>query len=191
MWDSCLEFSALPPPTSAPTFTNLNSEIKTDDSPVKGSKRGKGKKEKKKTAEPAEKKKPKLEELKVLDSHRSQKQNVKKCVFRCILWSNKVYPKELESEFDNFEDWLHCFSLFRGKGGDDDDQNITDEDRIVGKFKVSFFSPLSRTVVNSHKHLREWLEFFLSACPFLCSHIFRLRFIVSLLGLHVSLQSVR
>lgn len=48
----------------------------------------------------------------------------------------KVYPKELESEFDNFEDWLHSFNLFRGKGGDDDDQNVTDEDRIVGKFKV-------------------------------------------------------
>lgn len=136
MWDSCLEFSALPPPTPAPTFTNLYSEIKTDDSPVKGSKRGKGKKEKKKTFEPAEKKKPKLEELKVLDARHSQKQNVKKCVLRWILWSNKVYPKELESEFDNFEDWLHCFSLFRGKGGDDDDQNVTDEDRIVGKFKV-------------------------------------------------------
>uniref|UniRef100_A0A4W6EVY7 Otoferlin n=1 Tax=Lates calcarifer TaxID=8187 RepID=A0A4W6EVY7_LATCA len=48
-----------------------------------------------------------------------------------------VYPKELESEFDNFEDWLHSFNLFRGKGGDDDDQNVTDEDRIVGKFKGS------------------------------------------------------
>lgn len=51
-------------------------------------------------------------------------------------FSTKVYPKELESEFDNFEDWLHSFNLFRGKGGDDDDQNVTDEDRIVGKFKV-------------------------------------------------------
>uniref|UniRef100_A0A671Z415 Otoferlin n=1 Tax=Sparus aurata TaxID=8175 RepID=A0A671Z415_SPAAU len=47
-----------------------------------------------------------------------------------------VYPKELESDFDNFEDWLHSFNLFRGKGGDDDDQNVMDEDRIVGKFKV-------------------------------------------------------
>uniref|UniRef100_A0A8C4HSP4 Otoferlin n=1 Tax=Dicentrarchus labrax TaxID=13489 RepID=A0A8C4HSP4_DICLA len=53
-----------------------------------------------------------------------------------FVFSNKVYPKELESEFDNFEDWLHSFNLFRGKGGDDDDQNVTDEDRIVGKFKV-------------------------------------------------------
>lgn len=47
-----------------------------------------------------------------------------------------MYPKELESDFDNFEDWLHSFNLFRGKGGDDDDQNVMDEDRIVGKFKV-------------------------------------------------------
>lgn len=47
-----------------------------------------------------------------------------------------MYPKELESDFDNFEDWLHSFNLFRGKGGDDDDQNVTDEDRIVGRFKV-------------------------------------------------------
>uniref|UniRef100_H3C510 Otoferlin n=1 Tax=Tetraodon nigroviridis TaxID=99883 RepID=H3C510_TETNG len=58
-------------------------------------------------------------------------------LLKSACWSNKVYPKELESEFDNFEDWLHCFSLFRGKGGDDDDQNVTDEDRIVGKFKGS------------------------------------------------------
>uniref|UniRef100_A0A8C7KDG1 Otoferlin n=1 Tax=Oncorhynchus kisutch TaxID=8019 RepID=A0A8C7KDG1_ONCKI len=47
-----------------------------------------------------------------------------------------VYPKELEKEFDNFEDWLHTFNLFRGKAGDDDDQNMADEDRIIGKFKV-------------------------------------------------------
>uniref|UniRef100_A0A8C7TX92 C2 domain-containing protein n=1 Tax=Oncorhynchus mykiss TaxID=8022 RepID=A0A8C7TX92_ONCMY len=48
-----------------------------------------------------------------------------------------VYPKELEKEFDNFEDWLHTFNLFRGKAGDDDDQNMADEDRIIGKFKGS------------------------------------------------------
>uniref|UniRef100_A0A3Q1B4X1 Otoferlin n=1 Tax=Amphiprion ocellaris TaxID=80972 RepID=A0A3Q1B4X1_AMPOC len=57
-------------------------------------------------------------------------------IFVCSVFSNKVYAKELESEFDNFEDWLHSFNLFRGKGGDDDDQNVTDEDRVVGKFKV-------------------------------------------------------
>ncbi|XP_053700525.1 otoferlin-like [Synchiropus splendidus] len=86
-------------------------DVKPDDSPVKGSKRGKGKK-KKPALDPLEKKKPKLDEL-------------------------KVYPKELESDFDVFEDWLHSFNLFRGKGGDDDDQNVADEDRIVGKFKGS------------------------------------------------------
>uniref|UniRef100_A0A3Q1CIQ9 C2 domain-containing protein n=1 Tax=Amphiprion ocellaris TaxID=80972 RepID=A0A3Q1CIQ9_AMPOC len=58
-------------------------------------------------------------------------------IFVCSVFSNKVYAKELESEFDNFEDWLHSFNLFRGKGGDDDDQNVTDEDRVVGKFKGS------------------------------------------------------
>ncbi|XP_061750148.1 otoferlin-like [Nerophis ophidion] len=78
-----------------------------------GSKRVKGRRDRKKAAsDPAEKRKAKLEEL-------------------------KVYPKELEGDFDNFEDWLHSFNLFRGKGGDDDDQNGTDEDRIVGKFKGS------------------------------------------------------
>uniref|UniRef100_A0A3Q2XW12 Otoferlin n=1 Tax=Hippocampus comes TaxID=109280 RepID=A0A3Q2XW12_HIPCM len=57
--------------------------------------------------------------------------------FASIETLTEVYPKELESDFDNFEDWLHSFNLFRGKGGDDDDQNGSDEDRIVGKFKGS------------------------------------------------------
>ena len=48
----------------------------------------------------------------------------------------KVYHKELENDFDNFADWLHSFNLYRGKSGDDDDQNMADEDRIIGKFKV-------------------------------------------------------
>ncbi|KAH0622938.1 hypothetical protein JD844_025873 [Phrynosoma platyrhinos] len=48
----------------------------------------------------------------------------------------QVFPKELELEFDAFEDWLHTFNLFRGKIGDDDD-NAADDDRIVGRFKGS------------------------------------------------------
>ncbi|XP_071273262.1 otoferlin isoform X4 [Agelaius tricolor] len=48
----------------------------------------------------------------------------------------KVFNKELESEFDNFEDWLHTFNLLRGKIGDNDD-NATEEERIVGRFKGS------------------------------------------------------
>uniref|UniRef100_A0A668ACY1 Otoferlin n=1 Tax=Myripristis murdjan TaxID=586833 RepID=A0A668ACY1_9TELE len=50
---------------------------------------------------------------------------------------SKVYPKELENDYEYFEDWLHTFNLFRGKGGDDDDQNVVDEDRLIGKFKGS------------------------------------------------------
>ncbi|CAM4644135.1 unnamed protein product [Lepidochelys kempii] len=48
----------------------------------------------------------------------------------------KVYNKELEMEFDSFEDWLHTFSLFRGKIGDND-ETTTEEERIVGRFKGS------------------------------------------------------
>ncbi|KAM6954586.1 otoferlin [Aplochiton taeniatus] len=47
-----------------------------------------------------------------------------------------VYNKELESEYGNFEDWLHTFNLYRGKAGDDDEQTL-DDDRIVGRFKGS------------------------------------------------------
>ncbi|XP_075782089.1 otoferlin isoform X3 [Pelodiscus sinensis] len=48
----------------------------------------------------------------------------------------KVYNKELEAEFDSFEDWLHTFSLFRGKIGDNED-TATEEERVVGRFKGS------------------------------------------------------
>uniref|UniRef100_A0A668AU56 Otoferlin n=1 Tax=Myripristis murdjan TaxID=586833 RepID=A0A668AU56_9TELE len=114
MWNSCLECSASPLPSlprSALT-ANLYSDIKPDDSPVKGTKKGKGKKDKKKSSDAPERRKPKLDEL-------------------------KVYPKELENDYEYFEDWLHTFNLFRGKGGDDDDQNVVDEDRLIGKFKGS------------------------------------------------------
>ncbi|XP_035764349.1 otoferlin isoform X3 [Neolamprologus brichardi] len=47
-----------------------------------------------------------------------------------------VYNKELESEYGNFEDWLHTFNLYRGKAGDDDEHAL-DDDRIVGRFKGS------------------------------------------------------
>ncbi|KAG8565186.1 hypothetical protein GDO81_012752 [Engystomops pustulosus] len=54
----------------------------------------------------------------------------------------KVYKGELENEFDNFEDWLHVFSLHRGKALDDEDGN--DEDNFMGKYKGSFYVyPLS------------------------------------------------
>lgn len=51
-----------------------------------------------------------------------------------------MYPKELEAEFDYFEDWLHTFNLLRGKTGDDEDGS-TEEERIVGRFKVRRGAP--------------------------------------------------
>uniref|UniRef100_A0A803V314 C2 domain-containing protein n=1 Tax=Ficedula albicollis TaxID=59894 RepID=A0A803V314_FICAL len=56
--------------------------------------------------------------------------------FASIETMKEVYNKELEAEFDNFEDWLHTFNLLRGKIGDNDD-NATEEERIVGRFKGS------------------------------------------------------
>ncbi|NWS22876.1 OTOF protein, partial [Pachyramphus minor] len=47
----------------------------------------------------------------------------------------QVYNKELESEFDNFEDWLHTFNLLRGKIGDNEDA-AAEEERVVGRFKA-------------------------------------------------------
>uniref|UniRef100_G3P2M6 Otoferlin n=1 Tax=Gasterosteus aculeatus aculeatus TaxID=481459 RepID=G3P2M6_GASAC len=56
--------------------------------------------------------------------------------FASIETLKEVYDKELESEYGNFEDWLHTFNLYRGKAGDDDEQAL-DDDRIVGRFKGS------------------------------------------------------
>ncbi|XP_027706271.1 otoferlin isoform X1 [Vombatus ursinus] len=99
-------------------------EMDTTEGPkghMKGKEKAKGAKEEKRKkvqnqgqsqgSDVPEKKKPKIDEL-------------------------KVYPKELEPEFDNFEDWLHTFNLLRGKIGDDEDSS-TEEERIVGRFKGS------------------------------------------------------
>ena len=47
----------------------------------------------------------------------------------------QVFPNELESqpEFESFTEWLQTFELYRGKKSDDD---LEDENRVVGKFKV-------------------------------------------------------
>uniref|UniRef100_A0A8C8M285 Otoferlin n=1 Tax=Oncorhynchus tshawytscha TaxID=74940 RepID=A0A8C8M285_ONCTS len=61
---------------------------------------------------------------------------------------HSVYNKELEAEYDNFEDWLHTFNLYRGKAGDDDEAAL-DDDRIVGRFKGSmcmYKLPLSEEI---------------------------------------------
>uniref|UniRef100_A0A665X1M3 Otoferlin n=1 Tax=Echeneis naucrates TaxID=173247 RepID=A0A665X1M3_ECHNA len=68
--------------------------------------------------------------------------------FASIETLKEVYNKELESEYGNFEDWLHTFNLYRGKAGDDDEHAL-DDDRIVGRFKGSlcmYKLPLSEEI---------------------------------------------
>eukprot|EP00075_Anas_platyrhynchos_P022021 XP_027311274.1 otoferlin isoform X3 [Anas platyrhynchos] len=99
-------------------------EIKLDDSPMKGFKGQAKSKEKSKA--PKEDKKKKQQAAPELPEKKN-KQKIDEL---------KVFNKELEAEFDNFEDWLHTFNLLRGKIGDNDD-NATEEERIVGRFKGS------------------------------------------------------
>uniref|UniRef100_A0A8D0G245 Fer-1 like family member 6 n=1 Tax=Sphenodon punctatus TaxID=8508 RepID=A0A8D0G245_SPHPU len=47
-----------------------------------------------------------------------------------------VYDGDLESEFNNFEDWVKTFELLRGKSNDEDHSDY--EDRAIGKFKGCF-----------------------------------------------------
>lgn len=109
-----------------------SAEIKADEFPMKGTKPKektkdkKSSKDKKKNHDGTEKRppKPKVDEL-------------------------MMYNKELECEYGNFEDWLHTFNLYRGKAGDDDDHNVVDDDRIVGRFKGSlcmYKLPLSEEI---------------------------------------------
>ncbi|XP_063298032.1 otoferlin isoform X1 [Pelobates fuscus] len=73
---------------------------------------------------------PKEDKKKKLLAEQAEKKNKQK------IDELKVFNKELEMEFDNFEDWLHTFNLLRGKTGDDDD-TMSEEERIVGRFKGS------------------------------------------------------
>uniref|UniRef100_A0AAQ5XME6 C2 domain-containing protein n=1 Tax=Amphiprion ocellaris TaxID=80972 RepID=A0AAQ5XME6_AMPOC len=69
-------------------------------------------------------------------------------VLQSVCCPMQVYNKELETEYGNFEDWLHTFNLYRGKAGDDDEHAL-DDDRIVGRFKGSlcmYKLPLSEEI---------------------------------------------
>lgn len=57
-----------------------------------------------------------------------------------ILPCFKIYDGDLESEFNNFEDWVKTFQLLRGKSSDEGHGDH--EDRIIGKFKVSLNADL-------------------------------------------------
>ncbi|KAM6906073.1 otoferlin [Lycodopsis pacificus] len=108
-------------------------DINPDDLPLKGSK----------TREKSKEKKSSRDKKKGQAADGSDKRPVKAKVDELM-----VYNKELESEYGNFEDWLHTFNLYRGKAGDDDEQDM-DDDRIVGRFKGSlcmYKLPLSEEI---------------------------------------------
>ncbi|XP_068768831.1 fer-1-like protein 4 isoform X3 [Struthio camelus] len=56
---------------------------------------------------------------------------------RKLIATLQIYNSELESEFDNFEDWLCIFPLHRGKTNEDEDGN--EDEHFVGKYKGSFY----------------------------------------------------
>ncbi|XP_062857468.1 otoferlin isoform X2 [Trichomycterus rosablanca] len=96
-------------------------EIRPDESHVKGAKH----KEKSKAKKDKDKKKNQ-------GGDGTEKKDAKPKVDEFLL-----YPKELEAEFCEFEDWLHTFNLYKGKAGDDDDNSAVDDDRVMGRFKGS------------------------------------------------------
>ncbi|KAM9339087.1 otoferlin isoform 2-T2 [Symphorus nematophorus] len=108
-------------------------DIKPDDLLLKGSKMKEKSKEKKSTKD----------KRKGQAADGTEKRPAKARVDELL-----VYNKELESEYGNFEDWLHTFNLYRGKAGDDDEHAL-DDDRIVGRFKGSlcmYKLPLSEEI---------------------------------------------
>ncbi|XP_037605925.1 otoferlin isoform X11 [Sebastes umbrosus] len=110
-----------------------SADIKPDDLLLKGYK----------TKEKSKEKKSSKDKKKGQAADGSDKQPVKAKVDELM-----VYNKELESEYGNFEDWLHTFNLYRGKAGDDDEHAL-DDDRIVGRFKGSlcmYKLPLSEEI---------------------------------------------
>ncbi|XP_023143218.3 fer-1-like protein 4 isoform X3 [Amphiprion ocellaris] len=49
----------------------------------------------------------------------------------------KLYGGDLESEFHQFQDWLHTFPLYKGRASSEDYEE-DDEERLMGKCKGSF-----------------------------------------------------
>ncbi|XP_042370721.1 fer-1-like protein 4, partial [Plectropomus leopardus] len=48
-----------------------------------------------------------------------------------------LYGGDLESEFSQFQDWLHIFPLYKGRASIEDDEE-DEEERLMGKYKGSF-----------------------------------------------------
>ncbi|XP_067402968.1 fer-1-like protein 4 [Emydura macquarii macquarii] len=68
---------------------------------------------------------------------------------RKLIATLQIYYSELENEFDNFEDWLYIFPLYRGKVNEDEDG--TGDENFVGKYKGSFFIYPAEEAGTEHK----------------------------------------
>ncbi|XP_043946076.1 fer-1-like protein 4 [Protopterus annectens] len=64
----------------------------------------------------------------------------------------KIYRSELEKQFDEFEDWLYTFPLYRGKAIDDEDGD--DDNRYMGKYKGSFHVYLASEATDDYRILQ-------------------------------------
>ncbi|XP_028302961.1 fer-1-like protein 4 isoform X2 [Gouania willdenowi] len=49
----------------------------------------------------------------------------------------QLFAGDLESEFSQFQDWLHVFPLYKGRASLNDEED-DDEERLMGKYKGSF-----------------------------------------------------
>lgn len=53
----------------------------------------------------------------------------------CVCLYVQLYGGDLESEFSQFQDWLHVFPLYKGKASFNDEEE-DEEERLMGKYKV-------------------------------------------------------
>ncbi|XP_072101066.1 fer-1-like protein 4 isoform X1 [Mobula birostris] len=65
----------------------------------------------------------------------------------------QIYSTELEKEYNNFQDWLYIFPLYRGKASEDEFGDNVD-DRVMGKCKGSLLIYPSDEVESSFKILQ-------------------------------------
>ncbi|KAK7913699.1 hypothetical protein WMY93_013910 [Mugilogobius chulae] len=64
---------------------------------------------------------------------KGSQQSVAPTPVNCKIATLKIYTKELEAEFKQFNDWVDTFELYRGKANTEEE-----DERFVGKFKGRF-----------------------------------------------------
>ena len=72
-----------------------------------------------------------------------------------MIYLLQIYPSDLEAqtEYNGFKEWLLTFELYRGKKTGDD---VEDESRVVGSFKVSKWLLLFNKYVSQFARSQIW-----------------------------------